>query len=77
MQNHKIETNSELIFEDGGIYFYQNYRQRYTVIPITTVRGPSSISIPLTTSTATSSLIRFLCIYTHVLSYDTYTHVDK
>ena len=58
------------------INFNQNYRQRYTVIPITTVRGPSSISIPLTTSTATSSLIRFLCIYTHVLSYDTYTHVD-
>ena len=44
MQNHKIETNSELLYEDGSIWstliFYQNYRQRYTVIPITTVRGP-------------------------------------
>ena len=25
------------------LIFYQNYRQRYTVIPITTVRGPSLI----------------------------------
>ena len=44
MQNHKIETNSELIYEDGNIWstliFYQKNRQRYTVIPITTVRGP-------------------------------------
>ena len=24
------------------LYFYQNYRQQYTVIPITTVRGPCS-----------------------------------
>ena len=43
MQNHTIETNSELIYEDIGIrlalFFYQNYRQQYTVIPITTVRG--------------------------------------
>ena len=23
-----------------NFYFYQNYRQRYTVIPITTVTGP-------------------------------------
>ena len=44
MQNHKIETNSELIYEDGSIlstlFFYQNQRKRYTVIPITTVRSP-------------------------------------
>ena len=48
MQNHKIETNSELIYEDGIIWstfnFYQNYRQRCTVIPITTVRGPLEIT---------------------------------
>ena len=25
--------------------FYQNYRQRYTVIPITTVRGPSKLHL--------------------------------
>ena len=44
MQNHKIEINSQFIYEDGkhliDIDFYQNCRQRYTVIPITTVRGP-------------------------------------
>ena len=44
MQNHKIETNSELIYERWkhltDLNFKQNYRQRYTVIPITTVRGP-------------------------------------
>ena len=44
MQHHKIETNSEVIYEDGSIWstliFFQNYRQLYTVIPITTVRGP-------------------------------------
>ena len=44
MPNHKIETYRELIYEDGSILvdfnFYQNYRQRYIVIPITTVRGP-------------------------------------
>ena len=27
--------------------FYQNYRQRYTVIPITTVRGPFSFPVSL------------------------------
>ena len=26
--------------EAFDLYFYQNYRQRYTVIPITTIRGP-------------------------------------
>ena len=34
------------------LYFYQNDRQRYTVIPITTVRGPYTtgfIGIVLTT----------------------------
>ena len=31
----RIET-----FDDFNLY--QNYRQRYTVIPITTVRGPLS-----------------------------------
>ena len=45
MQNHKIETNSELILWIWNhlidFDFHQNYRQRYTVIPITTVRGPS------------------------------------
>ena len=44
MQNHKIETNGELIYEDGSIcstlFFIKITRQRYTVIPITTVRGP-------------------------------------
>ena len=43
MQNHKIETMRELVYENGSIWltliFYQNYRQRYTVIPITTVSG--------------------------------------
>ena len=38
MQNHKIEANSELMYENGSI-FYQNYRHQYTVIPITTFRG--------------------------------------
>ena len=46
MQNHRIETNSKLIYEDGNfwstLFYYQNNRQRYTVIPITTVRGPLS-----------------------------------
>ena len=40
MQNHEIETKSELIYEDGSIFyfnFYKIYRQRYTVTPITTV----------------------------------------
>ena len=45
MQNHKIETNSELILymkmeAFDWLHFFQNYRQRYTVISITTVRGP-------------------------------------
>ena len=45
MQNHEIETNSELLIiwrwkHLIDFNFYQNYRQRYTVIPITTVRGP-------------------------------------
>ena len=46
MQNHKIETMRELVYENGSIWLtlifyqnYQNYRQRYAVIPITTVRG--------------------------------------
>ena len=43
MQNHKIETNRELYTLRWNhlidFNFYQNYRQRYTVIPITTVRG--------------------------------------
>ena len=42
MQNHKIETMRELVYENGSIWltliFYHNYRQRYAVIPITTVR---------------------------------------
>ena len=33
--------------------FYQNYRQRYTVIPITTVRGP------LTLNTNILNIVRF------------------
>ena len=40
MQYHKIVTNSELIYEDGSIWSTLISRQRYTVIPITTVRGP-------------------------------------
>ena len=49
MQNHKIETNSKLMHL---IYFnfYQNYRQPYTVIPITTVRGPLEIFFFFATS---------------------------
>ena len=39
------KPSAKLIYEDGNIWstliFNQNYRQRYTVIPITTVRGPS------------------------------------
>ena len=30
--------------------FYQNYRQRYTVIPITTIRGPSKLICELVSS---------------------------
>ena len=37
MQNHKKETNSKHLIDFN---FHQNNRQRYTVIPITTVRGP-------------------------------------
>ena len=36
----KIEAFDRLYF------FYQNYRQRYTVIPITTVRGPYQTRVP-------------------------------
>ena len=46
MQYYRIGTNSELLYIDGSILyfidfnFYQNYRQQYTVIHITAVRGP-------------------------------------
>ena len=35
MKMAKMEAFDQLLF------FFQNHRQRYTVIPITTVRGPS------------------------------------
>ena len=39
IQDHKIETNSELIIEDGSIWLTLIFI-KYTVIPITTVSGP-------------------------------------
>ena len=43
-QNHKIENQQPAYIWSWkhliNFNFYQNYRQRYTVIPITTVRGP-------------------------------------
>ena len=40
MHYREIETYSKVIYEDGSILpiFLQNHRQRYTVIPITTVQ---------------------------------------
>ena len=50
MQNHKIKTNSELIDEYGSIGSILIFikiigSERYTVIPITTVRGPLRILV--------------------------------
>ena len=46
IQNHKKRPIASLYMKMEAFdrfIFYQNYRQRYTVIPITTVRGPFSI----------------------------------
>ena len=45
MQNHKLETNSELIYEDGSIWstlIFIKIIGSDTLIPITIVRGPCS-----------------------------------